>query len=82
MLTIIHEAAEKAFHNRANEVENASKEAKMLIFESYSSACPCLGLGTFAIKDSVDILAYIASREWLDEDPRESCDVLQLFSAS
>ena len=82
MLTAIYEAAAKAFHNRAGKLENISKEAHMLIFEGDSGAYPCLELGTFALKDTVGILDYISSWEWIDEDPDESCDMLRVFSAS
>ena len=82
ILTAMHEAAAKAFHNRAGELENVSKGIYTLIFEGNSGVYPCLELGTFAIKDTAGILDYISSWEWIDEDPDESCDMLRVFSAS
>jgi hypothetical protein len=82
LLTVIHETAAKAFHNRAGKLENIGKDIYTLIFEGDSGAYPCLELGTFAIKDSAGILDYISSWEWIDEDPDESFDMLRVFSAS
>ena len=71
---------ESAFDNRLGQVKNSSLEPYCLIFSGDENKYGCLEVGLFALKKHTDVLKNIVSLKWIDKEPSESCDMLEVFS--
>lgn len=70
--------ANKAFDNRAGKAQNASAEPYRLIYEGGESKYGCLELGMLALEKEKNFMACVSAWQWVDEeDPGESCDILE-----
>lgn len=73
--------AENAFTNRAGSIKNSSKDPHKLVFEGSEKDYGCLDLGVVNLGDADGFLGQVNSWQWIDEeDPGESCDVLEAFA--
>lgn len=71
--------ANKQFNNRVGKVENTSNEKYTLIFQGEEVLYGCLNLGMFSLKKVPGYLQNVLSWNWIDEDPNENCDMLNVY---
>lgn len=76
----LRQTAEKAFSNRAGSVANSSKDSHRLVFEGGEKDYGCLDLGVAELGFTDGFLRQIDSWQWLDDDPRENCDILKIYT--
>jgi hypothetical protein len=76
----LHKIAAAAFSNRAGTRENVSDDKSILIFEGNEDFYGCLNLGIFDLEEDKYFMAYVKAWEWLEDDPDECCDMIELFS--
>ena len=81
-LLSISEIAADAFNNRAGRLQNTSKNPHILVFEGGDNYYACLELGMFELRDNKNFMECVQAWQWVDENPDESCDMLQVFSIS
>lgn len=79
MLDKLAAIADQAFHNRAGRVRNTSQSPYCFSFEGSEKDYGCLELGMLNLKREKFFLDCLRSWRWIDEDPDECCDLLQLF---
>lgn len=72
--------AERAFNNRAGRVRNTSVSPYKFIFEGGEKDYGCLEVGMLALKREKLFMSCVSSWDWVDDDPSESCDVLEVFA--
>lgn len=70
----------KAFDNREGRLYNKSDNQYEFIFEGSEKYYGCLEVGAFSLRRQNDILKYISSWDWIDENPDESCSMLEVFA--
>ncbi len=75
----LRQAAEDAFSNRAGSVKNSSTEPYKFVFAGGEADYGCLDLGVAMLARVNGFLPQIDSWKWLDDDPNESCDVLETY---
>jgi len=80
ILVFIQKTASAAFNNRAGFLTNMSNDDITLLFEGDDAYYACLELGTFELKDNDDFMNYVQAWQWIDKNPKENCDMLQVFS--
>lgn len=76
----LHLIAKNAFSNRAGKLNNVSDEPYCLIFEGDENYYGCLELGTFSLRREYGFIECIHSWQWIDADPDESCNMLEVFA--
>jgi hypothetical protein len=82
VLHSLRNVIERAFDNRAGQVDNRSNNPLEYIFYGDESLRTCLHLGNFTLKDTNDIRNYIGSWQWIDtDDPDESCNIFDVIAA-
>ena len=79
-LHAIHDVVSGAFLNRAGALKNVSASPYEFIFESDESGYGCLELGMFSLRRQQSFLDHVASWSWIDADPDESCNMLEVFA--
>jgi hypothetical protein len=79
-LAVVHSLCESAFNNRAGKLSNASDNPYTLIFEGGDKYYGCLELGTFSLRREKGFIGCVQSWQWLEDDPNECCDLLELFA--
>ena len=79
-LLSVCEIATNAFDNRADKLENTSKNPYILVFEDGDNYYACLEVGMFELRDNKTFMDCVQAWQWIDENPDESCDMLQVFS--
>lgn len=80
-LTKLRQTAEKAFSNRAGSVKNSSLDSHRLIFKGGEQDYGCLDLGVAKLARVSGFLLEVDSWNWVDdEEPDESCNVLEVYS--
>ena len=79
-LYILSQVIEKAFVNRAGSLKNVSTHSHEFIFQGDEAFYGCLNLGMFSLRRQKGFLDYIKAMEWVDEDPDESCNMLDVFA--
>lgn len=72
--------ADNAFNNRAGKVRNTSKSPYRLSYEGGEKEYGCLELGSLALKREKEFLPFVSAWHWIDDDPDECCDMLELFT--
>ncbi len=77
----LQQLAEKAFSNRAGSVKNSSIDPYKLVFKGGEKDYGCLDLGVAELGFTDGFLEQVNSWQWLDDDPRENCDVLKIYTA-
>ena len=81
-LLSVCEIAANAFDNRAGRLENASENPYHLVFDGGDNYYACLEVAMFELRDNKDFMECVQAWQWIDENPDESCDMLQVFSTS
>lgn len=76
----LREIAVKAFDNRAGKVENSSTDSHRLVFEGGEDKYGCLDLGVLNLGKSKSFVKNANSWQWLEDDPGECCDMLELLA--
>lgn len=71
---------ENAFANRAGTVKNVCEEPYRFEFVGTEKDYGCLEVGLLNLKKEDYFLSRVSSWQWIDADPDESCDVLEVFS--
>lgn len=69
-----------AFCNRAGCLLGNENSPHELVFASDDSGYACLELGTLALREKKEFIDCVTSWKWVDEDPDESCDMLEVFA--
>lgn len=70
--------ADRAFNNRAGQVFNSGKTPRRLVYEGGEREYGCLNLAMLALWKDKEFLSCVAAWHWTDEEePEESCDVLE-----
>jgi len=70
----------KAFDNRAGKAIGMTEKQNHISFEGGENLYGCLRLGTFAAYNISGFIQYLKSWIWIEEDPDECCDMLELFA--
>lgn len=73
---------ESAFENRCGKVINTSEDPYRFEFTGGEEAYACLDLGVLKLKRDQEFRAAVDKWEWIDEDPAECCDMIEIFSES
>lgn len=76
----LREVAEKAFSNRAGSVKNSSSDPYRFVFMGGEKDYGCLDLGVAELGETDSFVRQVNSWQWLDDDPDESCDVLEVYT--
>lgn len=72
---------EGAFSNRVGTVKNISKNPLCFEFAGNEDMFGCLEFGMLNIEELHDLIPYIDSWNWIDEEcPDESCNMLEEIS--
>ena len=71
---------ENAFDNRVGKVKNSSESSYYLVYEGDESKYPCLEIGMLILRWQTKFLTDVKSFDWIDENPSECCDLLELFT--
>lgn len=69
---------EQAFNNRVGKVKNTGTDVYNFTFRSPNTR-DVLELGILNLAEDRKLLDCVQNWKWIDEDPDESCDVLQIF---
>ena len=80
VLQILRNEVIRAFNNRAGKLGNASQDPYVFIFEGEEQFYSCLRLGVLTLGKTKSFLNNVDSWYWIDEDPNESCDVLEVLA--
>lgn len=80
LLKWIGEQCKSAFDNRAGKAENRSNDEYVYIFEGKENLYGCLELGMFDLKGIQGFINCVQTWEWIDEEPSESCNMLEVFA--
>ena len=80
VLVGLRNEAIRAFDNRAGKVDNVSKDPYVFIFEGEERFYGCLSLGRLDLRKIKSFLNDVESWHWIDEDPNECCDILEIFA--
>lgn len=76
----LRQAAEQAFSNRAGSVKNSSSDPYKFIFRGGEKDYGCLDLGVAELGEMHSFVCQVTSWQWLDDDPNENCDVLEVYT--
>lgn len=79
-LNRLRRIAECAFTNRAGSVKNSSTDPYKLVFEGGEKDYGCLDLGVAELGETDDFLDQVNTWQWIDDDPKENCDVLNVYA--
>lgn len=71
---------ESAFENIGGKVINRSEDPFRFEFTGGEEAYACLDLGLLKLKREQEFRASVDKWEWIDEDPAECCDIIEVFS--
>lgn len=71
---------ESAFSNRGGKVINTSKAPHRFEFIGTEKDYVCLELGLIKLKREQEFWKSVRKWEWIDEDPSECCDIIEIFS--
>lgn len=80
LLRSLTETIEKAFVNRAGSLQNTGSNPREFIFQGGEEYYGCLDLGMFYLREVPGVMPFIKTWEWVDEDPDENCDMLEVFA--
>lgn len=80
ILEIYKQLINNAFSNRCGVIQNSANDDYHFIFEGGENERPCLEVGVFNLKDEENFLDYVKQWHWLESDPDECCDILELFN--
>jgi len=76
----LKQTIENAFSNRAGSVKNSSTEPYKFIFAGGEADYGCLDLGVAELGFTNGFVRHVDAWKWLDDDPNENCDVLEIYS--
>jgi hypothetical protein len=77
----LREMCDRAFNNRAGRAVGRSDAAGRLIYEGGEALYGCLSLGVFNLGEVNVFKAAVSKWEWIDAEPDESCDMLEVIAA-
>lgn len=77
-LTEIRDICISAYNNRVGVVNIKQPSERCFIFEGEEKDYECLQLGFLTLEDSSLFMESVQSWKWEDEDPDESCDLLDI----
>jgi hypothetical protein len=77
VLHSLQATCEKAFDNRAGKATYRVDAPNRLIFEGDGALYCCLHLGNISLYKTAGFKDVVRAWEWIDEEPDESCDVLE-----
>jgi hypothetical protein len=80
VLSSLKETCEKAFDNRAGKAIGRYEKTNGIVFEGGEDLYGCLHLGNLELYKSEKFKDAVNRWNWIDEDPNESCDVLESLS--
>lgn len=80
VLKILVDMADNAFNNRAGKLRNTSVSPYRFIYEGGEREYGCLQIGMLSLEQEKDFLHCVSAWQWVDDDPNESCDVLEEFA--
>ena len=79
MLSELKGIADRAFCNRAGVVKSIGIEPYIVVYEGEEKDFGCLEVGMLSLKENNLFLRHVAAWEWVDMEPGESCDVLEVI---
>lgn len=83
LLSQLKENIEAAFSNRVGTVKNTGTDPHHFVFAGGEDEFGCLEFGMLCVEDQHDVIPYIESWSWVDEEcPAESCNMLEEISIS
>ncbi|ESL03474.1 hypothetical protein GCWU000282_01185 [Catonella morbi ATCC 51271] len=78
LLSQLKENIEAAFSNRVGTVKNTGTDPHHFVFAGGEDEFGCLEFGMLCVEDQHDVIPYIESWSWVDEEcPDESCNMLE-----
>lgn len=80
LLLSLSKTIEKAFVNRVGSLQNIGSHPREFIFQCGEDYYGCLDLGMLDLREVPGVLPYIKTWTWIDEDPDENCDMLEVFA--
>lgn len=80
LLAALANTIEKAFVNRAGSLQNVSDSPREFVFQGDESHYGCLDLGMLDLREIPGFLEYVESWDWVDTDPSECCNMLEVFA--
>jgi hypothetical protein len=80
VLYSLKKTCEKAFDNRAGKATSRYEKTNGIVFEGGEDLYGCLQLGVFALYKAKGFTDTVKSWDWLDEDPDESHNVLDVLA--
>lgn len=79
MLSELKGIADRAFCNRAGVVKNIGIEPYTFVYEGEEKDYGCLEVGMLSLKGNNLFLCHVAAWKWVDTEPGESCDMLEVI---
>ena len=79
LLSQLKENIEAAFSNRAGTVKNTGTDPYYFVFSGGEDEYGCLDLGTLELKDDKLFSDSVLNWDWIDDNPDECCDLIELF---
>ena len=80
LLRSLASVIERAFINRAGSLRNVSTEPHEFVFQGGENQYGCLDLGMLSLGRTQGFLNFVQAWKWIDEDPDESCDMIEVFA--
>ena len=80
LLLSLSKTIEKAFVNRVGSLRNVSAKPREFIFQGDESYYGCLDLGMLSLGGTRGFLNFVQAWKWVDEDPDENCDMIEVFT--
>ena len=70
----------EAFDNRAGKAVGRMEKQNRISFEGGEDLYGCLGVGISDLYDISRLTQNVKSWVWIDDDPDECCDMLEVFA--
>lgn len=81
VLKVLESMADEAFDNHVGKVQNTSLVPYRFVYEGGEEVFGCLELGMLKLEKQKNFLSYVSAWNWVDEEePGESCDILEEMS--
>ena len=79
ILSQLKEKIEAAFSNRAGTVKSTGTDPYYFVFAGGEYEYGCLDLGTLELKNDELFLNNVMKWDWIEDNPRECCDLIEVF---
>ena len=80
LLSQLKEVIEAAFSNRVGTVKKTSNEPYHFEFVGGEDEYGCLDIGSLILKKNALFRKYVKKWNWIEDDPDECCDLIEVFS--